>query len=126
MYRLFTLIILMFISVPISALGFSADGNQLLEHCSATLNENSSSEDYQRASFCRGLLWGVVMTHSTLVALKNSDKYFCLPKGIIINQGAKIVVKYLNEHPAFLHKGDVALVISAFADAFPCDNQSPQ
>jgi len=44
----------------------------------------------------------------------------CIPDSIKTIQGARIVVKYLNDHPERLHVPDTRLILMAMVDAFPC------
>jgi len=48
---------------------------------------------------------------------------FCAPDGVISGQAARIVIKYLRDHPEELHQPDYALTIAALHAAFPCPNK---
>ncbi|MBZ5662382.1 MAG: hypothetical protein LAO08_18425 [Acidobacteriia bacterium] len=52
----------------------------------------------------------------------SSHPSFCLPpkEPISGNQGLRIVVKWLNEHPERLQQPKQVLITLAFKDAFPC------
>ena len=44
----------------------------------------------------------------------------CIPEGVSILQLARVLVKWLKDHPARLHEPRAILVGDAFKDAFPC------
>ena len=47
---------------------------------------------------------------------------FCLPKiGLAREQLIRIFLKWAEEHPSRLHESRRSAVVSAFAEAFPCD-----
>ena len=48
---------------------------------------------------------------------------FCQPDGTTTGQAARIVVKYLRDHPEELHKHDSVLAFTALKAAFPCANR---
>jgi len=48
----------------------------------------------------------------------------CIPDSIKTIQGARIVVKYLTDHPDRLHISDTRMVQMAVVDAFPCSRES--
>jgi hypothetical protein len=53
--------------------------------------------------------------------LLNKKALFCTPEsGITNDQAARVVVKYLREHPERLHEKESLLAMAAFAEAFPC------
>lgn len=102
------------------------DGNFLLEKCTATLRvidgrKISSSDDQLGMGQCIGLVEGV---RNTLIYVNNEfspDVKICWPeKGISNGQAIRILVKYLNDHPANLNMEQTFLTIVAFKDAYPC------
>lgn len=104
------------------------DGNDLLTNCSAALDANDDiekqSEDFttlMRGSFCLGLMQGIKHLNRVYEFKLKQDALFCLPKSDISNiQAARIVVKYLKDHPEKLHLPDSFLAIGAFINAYPC------
>jgi hypothetical protein len=44
----------------------------------------------------------------------------CLPKGVITEQGLKVLVKYMDDHPEKLHDRTAELAFRAFVKAWPC------
>jgi len=46
--------------------------------------------------------------------------FICIPDGVSPAQLARIVVKWLQEHPERLHEQKSVLTLKAFTDAFPC------
>lgn len=49
----------------------------------------------------------------------------CLPDDAPIAQYARVVVRWLREHPEKLHEPKSMLVMEALEDAFPCLAQAP-
>ena len=116
------------------------DGNALLRECGAALdaadNEPITDSDTlsrldataledagQRGSDmgqCLGLVIGVWHTHMLLVDGFESREAFCPPATISAGQMARIVHKYLQEHPVKLHNWDTVLILDAFIDTYPC------
>jgi hypothetical protein len=45
---------------------------------------------------------------------------FCIPSGAKPEQGYKVFLRYLANHPEALHEPDLFLAISAFREAWPC------
>lgn len=105
----------------------NADGNELLVQCQDVerLLDSNTLEKPFAVGVCLGLLRGV---WSTMVILNTGlDQGFrtCQPKtGIKGGQAARIVVRYLREHPEQLHEDAVFLSILAFQAAYPC-SKSP-
>ncbi len=132
--------------VPRSALGFSfsaLDGNGLLKTCKAYANllnlpnvQDTSDPDVVRATargdyangmHCLGYVTGVVDDHfscqlneASATAALDPTKHFCLPDGVTPNQTVRVVVKWLEDHPARLHESAIELVLSALKENFRC------
>jgi len=117
-----------FLVVVCSLMGstFAEDGNRLLEACQKYLGEEkySSHTDGIEAGICAGYLVGVTDTvelWDQWVAMSGAvKKTHCLPEAAEFDQLAKVVVKYLEDNPAHLHKNASFLVQLAFMEAFPC------
>jgi Rap1a immunity proteins len=71
-----------------------------------------------RAGFCLGFLGGMLslsrITHNT-----QNLPFFCAP-AVTNEQGARVLVKYLKEHPEMLHLEGDFLTFQALMEAFPC------
>ncbi|WLG39850.1 Rap1a/Tai family immunity protein [Pseudomonas rhodesiae] len=102
------------------------DGNFLLSSCNATLRimdgeKLSSSTDQIGIGQCLGLVEGVRNTLVYLNDLVERDFKICWPEdGIPNGQAVRILVKYLNEHPADLSNDQTLLTMIAFKSAYPC------
>lgn len=103
-----------------------ADGNQLLERCNALIrvfdNQNSMVEDdLLEAQHCSGFMKGVLDMNAVYSSMHTEQPLLCVPdEGVLVIKAARIVVKYLNEHPEQLHFQDGVLATLALAEAFPC------
>jgi len=101
-----------------------ADGNVLLTECQAVVRglDNRSARE---SLYDQGKCIGIVETVLKMTMYRNSklpaEYRVCFPKGGVTNgQGARIVVKWLQENPALLSEDNVLLAMSAFGDAYPC------
>jgi len=127
-----------------SALGFSAyDGNEMLKDCKAWVSlldnpnfpDNMDSPDNLRAishgemvngAHCVGYVQGVIDDHfscqinESSAAALDPTKHFCLPDGVTPDQTVRVIVKWLEDHPARLHEKAIGLVLNALRDNFPC------
>ncbi len=97
-----------------------ADGSTLLEQCLVTERylETKEMGNSFNIGMCLGILQGV---RYTMQIMNDGAIKICLPEQIITNgQAVRIVTSYLKRNPASLHKNEVALIMSAFIEAFPC------
>jgi len=103
------------------------DGNELLEICTRTMMLYERGEGIQSPN--DALKFGECMAHAE--AVRDTMDFFnkklprnyqtCFPeKGINNGQAVRIVLKYLNEHPADLHLNQTVLSIAALHNAYPC------
>lgn len=101
------------------------DGNALLRACRlvVTAQDGGRVPTNQEVEFgyCLGLIEGV---RSTMVMHNNQlpDGYkTCFPStGITNGQAARIVVKYLDNHPEMLNKDSTFPTLYAYRFAYPC------
>ena len=103
-----------------------SNGSSLLKKCNAALQfmDGEPSAEFEvvgDASFCLGLMQGIRAT-SQIHRIEFGEKtLFCEPEtGIDNGQAARIVVKFLKEHPEMLHHNDSVLAIAALVKAYPC------
>jgi len=75
-----------------------------------------------QALYCRGLLQGIIaMNFHYEGQMDKSRLAFCVPdEGIRPQQAARIIVRYLQQHPQTLHYPGYFLAVQAFREAFPC------
>lgn len=103
------------------------DGNYLLSKCNAAIRvmdgeKFSAATDDMGIGQCFGMVEGVRNTLGYVNSYLRSDLKICWPKGGIQNgQAIRILVKYLNEHPADLNDDQTLLTMVAFKDAYPCN-----
>jgi hypothetical protein len=106
------------------------DGNELLQECNAAIVEVDHSDvakpsDALSVGLCFGMVRGVMETMLVWQIADNAHKQepfwgSCIPADVSPTQAVRIVVKYLNDHPEELNRGDSTLVMSALSKAFPC------
>jgi hypothetical protein len=116
-----------------SALGSSAiDGNDMLKNCKAYVRmldtptnlQAVSHDDEVYGAHCVSYVAGVVDDHFSCQINDTSPfdptKHFCLPDGVTPNQTVRVIVKWLEDHPARLHERAIGLVLNSLSDSFPC------
>ncbi|QWB08742.1 Rap1a/Tai family immunity protein [Pseudomonas syringae] len=100
------------------------DGNGLLSACQTTIrfsDDGTKKVDPFDVGQCTGIVEGVegaifVLNDSVAANMKT-----CYPVNGTTNiQKARIVVKYLQEHPDQLHLPAAALALISYIKAFPC------
>lgn len=120
--RKLIIVILLLVNGPLYADSPGDDGNLVLRHCKTwlqfideTLGRPPESGDAAGMGFCIGMFEGVTQTmiaHGTM----------CQPKGgLKREQALRVIVKYLEDHPADLHENGAGLMASALLAAFPCN-----
>jgi hypothetical protein len=102
----------------------AADGNDLLSKCPAAVNlmdNRSETDDYLGLGYCLGMMQGMTNLNKVYELRLGEKALFCTPEsGIKNGQAARIVVKYLMEHPETLHENESFLAVSALKEAYPC------
>jgi hypothetical protein len=102
-----------------SAIAFGERGDEMLWACKGEGPEPAIVGKL----LCAVYLNGFLDSHSIAMGLGDSRKEtnFCLPaSGISNDQAVRVVVQWLEAHPADLHKSGRTLVLLALRDAFPC------
>lgn len=118
-----TLAALLFLSHASS--GFADDGNSLLRGCNdfidmATNNRLVNPSNEMAAGSCVGMMRGITTLNRVYQTMEGRD-LFCLPlDGIEFGQAARVVIKYMEDHPEKLHQDEALIAIIAFKEAFPC------
>ena len=108
-------------------------GNDLLNACEALIEgpESISNASLQEkldwvseSEFCYGYIRGLVEWNGYYEKWLENVIYkpiFCIGDNQVeINQLVQIAIKYMNDHPEELHKKGIAILDSAFSQAFPC------
>ena len=86
-------------------------GSELAEYCKNTIDGEARFSD----GVCMGLIKGFADGYSG-----SGAKSYCIPNKATNSQIQKVVVKYLDNHPARLHEWYGKLVLDAIKEAFPC------
>jgi hypothetical protein len=132
--------------IPMLMLGFGAsglraqtqdknDGNALLESCNETvkfMNDSNASVSMAKSAWCLGYIQGFVssmeaqkMDKSTTYAayLKSNVLGISLPPDVTSGQIARVIVKWLQDHPQELHHDIGLLTHIILREAFPAKQQ---
>jgi len=103
-------------------------GIELLKECQSATKDASgmSSLEAMDGAHCLGYISGIEATLGLWEYRSNKAKGplpppACIPDEVTGLELAKVVVKYLNDHPNQLHEDYFTLVLLAFSQAYPCD-----
>jgi Rap1a immunity proteins len=106
---------LLFLPVTVHAL--PANGHDLLVDCNSTLSSPLYTECL---TFVAGVVDGVRAVE--IAYLGDKHTYFELDDRATNGQAAKVVTKFLKDHPEFLHMDATVLVLRSLHKAFPPTN----
>lgn len=113
-------------AIPCYAENDFKDGNDLLHNCSIALNIiDKTDKDFDdveavKGGLCLGFMHGITDLNQVYKYKADNDPLFCFPKDGTNTQAARVVVKYLKDHPEKLHEHMTLLTVLAFKEAFPC------
>jgi hypothetical protein len=88
----------------------SASANYAMVGCRHYVSGRQDDEFPVRQGVCHGAVSAVLDFASGI----------CHPPGATLDQGIRIVVQYIDSHPARLHESFNALAAEALRDAWPC------
>lgn len=101
---------------------FTNSGNYFLPGCKSLTLRSSFSDD-QLENFKAGQCLGAIMVlQSHLIGYGAA----CMPSSIPLRQVVRVVVKYMEDHPAQLHEDFLQLAGPAIHDAWPCQTPPNQ
>ena len=104
------------------------DGSALQRECEAALSAIDDDvvpdrDPVERGSDmgqCLGLVTGVWHAHMMMVDEFDSRSAFCPTTSLSAGEMARLVSRYLQEHPAELDQWDTVLILRAFIMDYPC------
>ncbi len=117
-----------------SVMVFGGTGNELLERCNAVGSVKPGDvvppiELVKRAKnvgTCSGYIAGIMDTYEGLYSMgqlkasSRTQRLYCRPEGVPMEQVIRVVQKSLSDHPENLHLPACGLVLVALNEAFPC------
>lgn len=113
-----------------SADSFFLTGNELQRHCK--MGETDGATSFIPFGTCIGYLQGVADTieshHASNLTGGYSAIHFtyrdvCVPPGVEAGQIKRVWMNWADKNPEKLHNTASSLVMSAFAEAWPCNSQ---
>lgn len=114
--------IVVFAVLLMSQAAYADDGFTLLKECKAFANGDNVSEESVLGTTVK--LWtGCPASFESALSSDievSSIRQVCLPGSAKNGQLAKIIVKYLEDHPEYLNRDEFELVREAFHRYFPC------
>jgi Rap1a immunity proteins len=69
-----------------------------------------------KAALCLGIVSGELY----LVRDLRQELRSCPPDGVISGQAVRVVVRYMETHPAVLNESFLSIVLTALHEAWPC------
>lgn len=103
----------------ISQVANAGDGYGLLKECTAFVKGDNVSADKLGLKLWAGCSASFESALSYDLEF-NSIRRVCLPSDIKNGQLARMMVKYLEDHPEYLNRDEFELVREAFHKHFPC------
>ena len=97
-------------------------GPQLLEACQTAIRGIDGADQNATQLVLGGQCIGYMIAASDFTKLLHAlgfEAAVCFPDGVSPAQMARVVVKFIEEHPERLHEGPPSLVAAAFKAAFP-------
>jgi hypothetical protein len=93
-------------------------GNSIREMCKVHVQPGGSKGSLEAgySGFCLGLITATLYLGQEL---PESTK-FCIPKGVTVGQGIRVLLKYIEANPELAHRRAEALAIAAFRKSWPC------
>ena len=111
---------LLLLTMALGTNAYAIDVYRNGKHLGAECANSASAFDQGK---CLGFILGVADTMEWTVSLGAVTKTYCAPEEARGAQVTKVVVKYLDSHPEQLHLAAASLVVVAFEDAFPCQQE---
>ena len=93
---------------------YKKSANYWLPFCRQVAKGNFYQGDAFRNGGCAGIITG-------LLFLGRSAGVFCRPDGVTVEQAVRVVVQFLDQHPARTNENFNALAVEAMRDAWPCN-----
>ena len=98
-------------------------GEEITHSVGSALPTKTVLEDFKRVGTCQGFIEGVLDRETmakTDRAGRPVERNFCVPSEASVEELAKVVMKYGDNHPQELHFPAAVIVVLAMKDAFPC------
>jgi Rap1a immunity proteins len=95
-------------------------GNGLIAGCHRFAdNDPDGTPDALQQGACAGIVWAAWLFSAR-------DGLICSPKGTTVFQVARVAVRYMDQHPAYLDRDLTVLVRWSLIDAWPCAASKPR
>jgi hypothetical protein len=92
--------------------------NFVLPGCKTVIGEGREGINVAEQGYCLG----VMDTLGLISSILNEHSWSCIeyPKGSTVNQGLRVVVRYIEARPQRMHESFAFLAIEALHNAWPC------
>lgn len=115
---LIALVLVAPITTSTAVAGFGTTGNDLYESCKQFTAGDKPPKDTMEAVNIGGC---VAYVSSVMYLRENLG--MCIPKGVTLLQGIKVILKFMDNHPEALNQPFPAIVYWGLNEAFPCHKQ---
>lgn len=117
--KLATIALSLAISTPV--LAKVTTGNEMLGSCKAFLKDQMPPNQMFEAGMCGGYIVGIVDGFIYAQIANPVSVRICIPDdGYTVEQGARVLTKYMDDHPEKLNLNVSTIALQAFRIAFPC------
>ncbi len=117
--RFLALVLLTFASAS-GALARNDTGNEMLNACREVATSDPAKDDLFDDPLSVGRCVGMIEMLLYVGGQLPDNLKHCLPDKVSISQGAKVLVKFLDDHPQGLNLQATLLAVTAFRVAWPC------
>jgi hypothetical protein len=108
------------LALALTQVGPACAGEDLLRGCRAAVeNRLFTPKDQAEGGACVGVIVGVAAGAVIQSRALNAPRPFCLPNASN-DQLARVVIKYIDQHPEVMHWPFPELAYHALKDAWPC------
>ena len=109
-------LITLWVTLSVSMGSYGLYGNEMYEHCAP------DAAPIQGTS-CLAFIRGATDMHELQSTYLGGTRLYCLEEGNTYDQLRKVVFKYMDENPEFLHESFLFQVANSLGLAFPCEEE---
>lgn len=91
------------------------NGNMMIDGCAAAVDPHDKTN-----ALGQGFCLGVVTAVSGVASLYPQALGICAPRGVTNGEVARVALKYMQQHPEYLHEPFTLLTLAAMRRTWPC------
>jgi hypothetical protein len=101
--------------------GDTASGNFMLPYCEQSLLIGTGQASRDKTPYLMGVCFGIIEALLYAGSIHPPQLGICKETGVTRQQGVRVVIKYLKDHPEQLHRNFIQVAHVALRQAWPCD-----